>query len=193
MRPNLAIVVIVALLAACTPEEPPPEPVSPRLSPTPSPASATIRPQPGLSEEAAEVRAQILAAAEHGDYELLRRVLDPEIFLSDFGFGTDAEPDPISRWAHMGPEPLQTMGALLQMDHRVQETNEGRLYRWPSYDENTQTMNEISARDRQLFRAVMTKRELRGLVPSEEYGYVGPRLGILDDGTWWFFILQGGP
>ena len=26
-----------------------------------------------------------------------------------------------------------------------------------------------------------------------EYGYVNPRLGILADGTWWFFVLEGGP
>jgi hypothetical protein len=24
-----------------------------------------------------------------------------------------------------------------------------------------------------------------------ELGYTGPRLGILDDGKWWFFILHG--
>jgi hypothetical protein len=35
----------------------------------------------------------------------------------------------------------------------------------------------------------MTEREFARLVPYE-YGYVGPRLGILADGTWWFFILN---
>jgi hypothetical protein len=28
---------------------------------------------------------------------------------------------------------------------------------------------------------------------TDEYGYTSPRLGILEDGTWWFFILEGGP
>jgi hypothetical protein len=26
-----------------------------------------------------------------------------------------------------------------------------------------------------------------------EYGYTGPRLGILADGTWWFFLSGGAP
>lgn len=26
-----------------------------------------------------------------------------------------------------------------------------------------------------------------------EYGYTGPRLGILSDRTWWFFLSGGAP
>lgn len=150
-------------------------------------------PQPGLSDEAQDVRAQILTAAEREDYELLRPVLDPEVFLSDFGFGTQEEPDPIGRWSEMGDEPLQMMGVLLQMNHEEEETNEGHLFRWPRYDENTKSLDEISDRDRKAFRSIMTRREFRRLIPNEEFGYVGPRLGILAEGTWWFFILEPGP
>jgi hypothetical protein len=26
-----------------------------------------------------------------------------------------------------------------------------------------------------------------------DYGYTAPRLGILADGTWWFFVAEAGP
>ena len=34
---------------------------------------------------------------------------------------------------------------------------------------------------------------LANVMPDAEYGYVGPKLGILKNGTWWFFILEPGP
>ena len=51
---------------------------------------------------------------------------------------------------------------------------------------------EMSESDRELFRQVMTEAEVENLI-LPEYGYVNPRLGILADGTWWFFVLEGGP
>jgi hypothetical protein len=143
----------------------------------------------GLPGPVAEKRAAILAAAESGDYGALRAAVKPEVFLSDFGFGS--EPDPAARWEEMGPEPLEIMGALLRMPHAVRETNEGTLYQWPIYDHNSEA-GDISARDRELFLTIMSEDEVEDLIPSE-YGYTAPRLGILADGTWWFFILNRGP
>jgi hypothetical protein len=134
-----------------------------------------------------------LRAAEHEDYEMLRPLLDPKVFLSDFGFGTRDEPDPISRWAEMEEKPLETMAVLLDMQYTVEETNEGRLYRWPIYDAEYKTLGEMRVRDRRSFRSIMSKEELSRLISDAEYGYVGPRLGLLRDGTWWFFILEPGP
>lgn len=123
---------------------------------------------------------------------MLRPLLDPGVFLSDFGFGADA-PDPISRWQELGRDPLQMMAILLEMEHVVEETNEGVLYRWPTYDEETSSVDELRSTDKRAFRSVLSAREARRLVPDAEYGYVGPRLGILEDGTWWFFLLGGEP
>lgn len=180
----------IVLLVACTSTGPPDQTqVSP--GPTPHP-SQTVAPEGGLPPEVAEVRSGILLAAQRGDYDMLRPLLDPEVFLSDFGFGAD-QPDPISRWEAQGPHPLQLMGVLLDMPHAVEDTNEGILYRWPTYNAETNSLRELRRVDRRAFRSVMSAREVRLLVPNEEYGYVGPELGILQDGTWWFFIVGGGP
>jgi hypothetical protein len=143
----------------------------------------------GLPGPVAEKRAAILAAAESGDYGALRAEVKPEVFLSDFGFGS--EPDPAARWEEVGPEPLEIMGALLRMPHAVRETNEGTLYQWPIYDPNSHA-GDLSAGDRKLFLTIMSEDEVEDLIRSE-YGYTAPRLGILADGTWWFYILNRGP
>jgi len=137
----------------------------------------------------ADTRAAILEAADKGDYAALRPLIDAREFLSDFGFGE--EPDPAGRWEQMGSQPLETMGALLRMKHVVRKTNEGTLYQWPAYDPDSNP-RDLSARDEELFATVMSHVDLEQLI-TDEYGYTGPKLGILEDGTWWFFLLEGGP
>lgn len=130
-----------------------------------------------------------MTAAERGDYELLRPFLNPEVFLSDYGFGID----PIERWRKLDDEPLTVMRALLFMSYVEEDTNEGRIFRWPVYGSETKTLGDISPRDRRRFLSVMSREEFRRIIPNDEFGYVGPRLGILADGTWWFFLLEPGP
>ena len=144
---------------------------------------------PAKSTSFEETRDAILAAVDSGDYDALRPLIEAETFLSDFGFGE--EPDPAGRWEAMGSEPLETMGVLLRMSDVVRKTNEGTLHQWPSYDADSKP-SDLTAEDRQLFETVMSKHELEQAL-TDEYGYIGPRLGILEDGTWWFFILEGGP
>lgn len=143
-----------------------------------------------LPAPVADTRAGILRAAESGEYERLRALIDIEVFLSDYGFGS-SQPDPIRRWRRLGPEPLETMGVLLRMPHSVRETGEGTLYQWPRFGPNSKP-GDMSDSERALLRTVMTEAEVRNLI-LPEYGYTTPRLGILADGTWWFFILEGGP
>jgi hypothetical protein len=143
----------------------------------------------GLPGPVAETRSAILAAAESGEYEPLRDVVDSKSFLSDFGFGE--EPDPVGRWEEMGPKSLETMGTLLRMPHAVRETNEGTLYEWPQFNADSSAA-DVSAEERELLLTIMTEDELtNALLP--EYGYTGPRLGILADGDWWFFVSGGAP
>lgn len=138
----------------------------------------------------AETRSAILRAAESGDYRRLRRLIDLDAFLSDYGFGS-SQPDPVERWRRLGPKPLETMSVLLRMSHSVRETNEGTLYQWPRYGPDS-SAEDISDSERALLRTIMTDAELRNLI-LPEYGYTAPRLGILADGAWWFFILEAGP
>jgi hypothetical protein len=141
----------------------------------------------GLPAPVSETRSAILAAAESGDYEPLQALVEPDVFLSDFGFGN--EPDPVGRWQEIGPKPLETMGVVLHMPHAVRETNEGTLYQWPRFDANS-TMEDLTGPERDLLLTFMTDDELtNAFLP--ELGYTAPRLGILADGNWWFFILEG--
>lgn len=110
------------------------------------------------------------------------------VFLSEYGFGRG---QPIERWRRLGPKPLETMSVLLRMPHQIRETNEGTLYQWPRFGPDSRP-EDITPAERELLRTIMTEAELRELI-LPEYGYVTPRLGILADGTWWFFILEGGP
>jgi hypothetical protein len=142
----------------------------------------------GLPAPVEQTRSAILAAAERGDYDDLRALLEPNVFLSDFGFGIS---DPVERWEELGAKPLQTMGALVRMSHSIRKTNEGTLYQWPSYDPDS-TAGDLSADDRKLFLTIMSKDDLANAF-NPDYGYTAPRLGILDDGTWWFFIREAGP
>jgi len=151
-----------------------------------APRSTATAPQ---TSSFADTRAAILAALDKGDYAALRPLIDADVFLSDFGFGE--EPDPAGRWEKMGSQPLETMGVLLRMRHVVRKTNEGTLYQWPAYDPDSDP-GDLTARDEELFATVMSKADLEQLI-TDEYGYTSPKLGILEDGTWWFFLLESGP
>lgn len=177
--PALALVVAAVASAGCSGTE--------EVSPS---ATTTTRSPSGLPSGVAATHSKLLAAAEAGEYELLRPVLDRAVFLSDFGFGND-QPDPIDRWKALGPKPLDTMGAILRMPHAVKETNEGTLYQWPRLDPDSNA-GDVTPAEREAFLTFMTDGELANAF-RPEYGYTGPRLGILADGTWWFFLSAGAP
>lgn len=178
------VLAVLALASACGggEESSPPEP--------PATTAAPVVIVPELPAPVTETWVGIHGAVELGDSEELRPFLDKKVFLSDYGFGND-QPDPIERWKAMGPKPLETMGAILRMPHAVHETNEGTLYQWPRFDPDS-TGEDIKPAERKAFLTFMTEVELaNAFIP--EYGYTGPRLGILADGTWWFFLSGGAP
>jgi hypothetical protein len=143
-----------------------------------------------LPAAVSETRSSILEAAQAGDYEALRPIIKLDRFLSDYGFG-GSQPDPVARWRRLGSKPLETMEVLLQMRHQVRETNEGTLYQWPRFDANSKP-EDITEDERRQLRQVLTEAEFREAT-VREYGYTGPWLGILADGTWWFFNLRREP
>jgi hypothetical protein len=143
-----------------------------------------------LPSPVAETRSGILAATESTDYDRLRGLIDLDVFLTDYGFGS-SQPDPVERWRKLGSRPFETMNVLLRMPHQVRGTNEGTLYQWPRFGPNSKA-KDMSDSERALLRTIMTEEQVRNLI-LPEYGYTAPRLGILADGTWWFFILESGP
>ena len=82
------------------------------------------------------------------------------------------------------------MRALLQMPHVVRETNERTLYQWPRFNPDSNAA-DVTPAERDLFLTFMAEDELLQAF-DPEYGYTAPRLGILADRTWWFFVAEPG-
>jgi hypothetical protein len=136
-----------------------------------------------LPDSVAQTRANILAAATAQDYDALEPVVDAEVFLSDAGFGVD----PVPHWRNLGTEPLDAMAILLALPHTVTETNEGVLYQWPRFTADSDP-EDMSAIEEDALAMILGESGLEAAFLSET-GYTAPRLGILADGTWWFFVL----
>jgi hypothetical protein len=167
-------------------------------SPAPEPATAgpaetaIAAPEPvptveELPDAVAQTRAAILSAATAQDYEALEALVDAEVFLSDAGFGVD----PLPYWRDLGTEPRDAMATLLALPHTVTETNEGTLYQWPRFTADSEP-EDMSTAEEDALTAILGQSGLEAAFLAET-GYTAPRLGILADGTWWFFVLTPGP
>jgi len=183
---TLAVLAALAPAAACSGGED----ASPARSDAASTTESLPAPAPtveAIPEAVAETRARILEASSAGDYDLLEPVLEPAQFLSDAGFGVD----PLPGWRRLGSEPLEAMGVLLTLPHSVRETNEGTLYQWPRFTADSDP-SELSEAEEVALSAIIAEPGLESVFLAET-GYIGPRLGILADGTWWFFLSGGAP
>ncbi len=172
------------------------EPVSASESSTAGPAETVVatdpEPEPVTTDEelpgsVAQTRAAILAAASALDYDALEPVVDARVFLSDAGFGVD----PVARWREQGTAPLEAMAVLLAMPHAVRETNEGTLYQWPRFTADS-APEDMSTVERNALVMLLGEPGLKAAFQPET-GYVAPRLGILADGRWWFFVMEPTP
>ncbi|MDX6592149.1 MAG: hypothetical protein QOJ13_1345 [Gaiellales bacterium] len=185
---RLMIVLAVLVPVACGSAE---EAAGPKPSATPStdtttPSTVPLATVDELPQPVANTRSAILAAAAARDYDALAPLVEPRRFLSDFGFGVD----PVGPWRDRGTEALKAMETLLNMRHSVKETNEGTLYQWPRFTTDSDP-TEISPAEREALLTILDERELEAASLSET-GYTGPRIGILADGSWWFFITEIG-
>jgi hypothetical protein len=187
----VCVLMFLGLVVACGEEEGGAGAVSSEAQPEVAlTTTAEVPPLPTLEEytdPVAATRGAILAAAEARDYDALQALVDADVFLSDVGFGVD----PLPHWRELGTRPLETIEALLDLGHTVEEGNEGQLYQWPRFNANS-SPQEMQPDERDKLVALLGED---GLVNAfqEETGYVGPRLGILADGTWWFLILESAP
>jgi hypothetical protein len=132
----------------------------------------------GLPPPVAETHATLLAAAESGDYEALRRLLPASGF--SYTFGGEAQGGPIAHWQDIetqtGERPIEILARILRLPY----TLSGGRYVWPfAYDKQ---QNELTAHERELLG------DLANSYSGAGSGYLGWRTGIEPDGTWRFFI-----
>ena len=187
-----AVVVVLVLSAGCGDDEPSSAPAAStagaaETAPSTEPAEQPLPTIEEVPDPVAQTRAAVLAAAKARNYDALQAVIDPEVVLSDSGFGVD----PVPGWRAQGTMPLEVMEVLLGLPHTIEETGEGTLYRWPRFTANS-SPGEMSDAEREALTALLGEDGLR-VAFQEEYGYVAPRLGILADGRWWFLILESAP
>src|SRR5918994_5099713 len=149
-RGNAFLAVVLALLATvsvgCGSED------SAASASNATDTTTVSEPPSDLPVPVSGTREGILNAAESDDYESLRPLVNPKVFLSDFGFGSG---DPVGSWRELGPEPLETMAVLLRMPHNVRETNEGTLYQWPRFGADSRA-EDMSPADRALLGQIMS-------------------------------------
>ena len=192
VRRRVAAVLAIALLApvtACSGDDPASAPAEapPETATATGSAAGAVPTVEDVPDPVAQTHAAILAAAGAGDYDALEPLVDSETFLSDAGFGTD----PVAYWRGLGTAPLEAMAAVLALPHTVRETNEGTLYQWPRFTADSDPA-EMSAAEQDALRAILGERGLERAFNAET-GYVAPRLGILADGTWFFFVQNPAP
>jgi len=131
---------------------------------------------PGVPAAVAQTQAELLAAAESGDYEKLRPLVPAKGFA--YSYGIEGPGGPIAYWRKLGrtsgQPPIRTLAMLLRMPYTL---NRG-IYVWPfAYDKRK---SDLSAYDRKLLGAFA-----KSYVGQDYYGW---RTGIKPDGSWSFFI-----
>jgi hypothetical protein len=126
-------------------------------------------------------RAELLAAAESGDYEQLRPLV-PEQF--SYTFGGAVEGGPIAYWQRLedeqGVSPIAILADLLKLPSTYYQGN----YVWPFAF--PLSAGELIPADRELLRDVGGEDMSDDFFPDG--GYYGWRVGIEPDGDWIFFI-----
>jgi hypothetical protein len=135
----------------------------------------------GLPPAVKKTRADLLAAAQSGDYERLRPLVPATGF--EYTFGGPVEGGAIAYWQELErtsvERPLENLGEVLSMPYTLSRG----IYVWPfAYD--IAEADEITAHERELLQPLGPLDTL--FVPGT--GYLGWRAGIEPDGTWVFFV-----
>jgi len=143
--------------------------------------------QPGLPGAVAEKRAAIWDAAVLCDWDELQRLLGLP-FSYTFGGGDDSIDAPIHFWQDLEDQGEQPMLFLAELLNRPFGTIEGEkdmvYFVWPSV--HTKPWEEATEAEIDALRPLYDDDDF---ATFEQFGgYIGYRIGILDDGTWVFFV-----
>ncbi len=141
-----------------------------------------------LPPPVARMREQIIEAAQSGDVERLRPVLEANELPPTFSFGDDT--DAIEYWKHAGGDPegreiLAIMIEILEAGFvHIDEGTPQEMYVWPYF--NALPLDSLTPSQEVELYKLITPQDRQGM---EEFGaYVFYRLGIGPDGTWHFFV-----
>ena len=134
------------------------------------------------------MREQIIEAAQSGDLERMRVVLESNELPPIVSFG--GETDPIEYWKGAGGDPegreiLAIMIEILEAGFvRLDEGTPHEMYVWPYFQ--ALPLDSLSPSQEVELYKLITPQDRQGM---EEFGaYMFYRLGIGPDGTWHFFV-----
>lgn len=138
-------------------------------------------PAPGLPAAVDKTRADLLAAAESGDYAALRPFIRSTAFA--YTFGDPFPGGPIAYWQNLerttDQKPLEALAEVLKMPYTLSRG----IYYWPfAYD--VASIDDLTTHERELLAPL-------GPLDSifvEGTGYLGWRAGIEPGGTWVLFV-----
>jgi len=140
--------------------------------------------QAGLPDAVQATRSAIWAAATACDWDTLRGLLAPG-FSYTFGEDTDA----IAYWQGLeasGDDPIYFLVELLSRPFGTMPGPDGGTYYvWPSAF-NQSGWQDVPQADVEALRPLYGDVDFAGF--AEFGGYYGYRVGILDDGSWVFFV-----
>ena len=144
-------------------------------------ATVTTESPIGLPAAVEKTRAQLLEAAESGDYEKLRPLVPDTGF--EFTFGDPVAGGAIAHWRELertsDERPLATLAEILRMPYTLSRG----IYVWPfAYD--VASLDDLTEHEREL---LMSLGQLESVF-VEGTGYLGWRAGIRSDGAWVFFV-----
>jgi hypothetical protein len=138
-------------------------------------------PPSGLPAAVEETRAELLAAAESGDYEALAELIPTDGF--EYTFGGPVEGGPVAYWRELerttDERPLEALGAILKMPYALSRG----FYYWP-WAHTVTSADDLSPHERELLVPLGAPSELF----PEGSGYFGWRTAIAPDGGWVFFV-----
>jgi hypothetical protein len=135
----------------------------------------------GLPDAVAQTHAELLEAAESGDYAQLRPLIPSTGF--EYTFGGPVEGGPIAYWQEIErstvERPIENLEAVLKMPSMFSRG----IYVWPfAYD--VADAGDLSPHERELLAPLGPLDTLF----VEGTGYLGWRAGIDANGDWVFFV-----
>jgi hypothetical protein len=147
------------------------------------PAGATSPPGPMAPISTAMV---IATAAQARDFQVLQTLIDPDRFSYNFSDGHN----PVPEWRD-NPAVLDTLATILQMPSTTTggTPDVGTITIWPALVDADLT--DLTPEERAMLDELgFTDADVQDMLDAFG-GYVGPRTGIAEDGTWLYYTTGG--